>query len=178
MGQILNVTINGTPGEMFVGQVYDRKFGNGSDSIPFKFKVIAAKLLDDHLTVKYYGHGEFAPGTVNITALRSKPHIGTGEMIIEAPPIPCVYCGQGDQTHATCERAVQWTRSQYKYGHIPDDEPAFVIRARDTFALSAIRGWITVARAGKVSPGKIKGAEEHFEAVQRYQIKHGAKKPD
>ncbi len=70
-------------------------------------------------------------------------------------------------------------------GHRGDHEPniqlvepdPFCLRATDPFTLATIRSWICAAKAHGVSSIKIQRAEEHFNEISRWQIKHGTKLP-
>lgn len=60
-----------------------------------------------------------------------------------------------------------------------DDEPVFVLRAKDALAPSVVREWIYRAELNGVSRKKLAGAEELAQAMVEWAKAHGgAKLPD
>lgn len=55
---------------------------------------------------------------------------------------------------------------------IPDDEPVFIIRGKDLFALDIITLWVMLATAADVNVDKLRRAEQHLEAVEAFQAKY------
>jgi hypothetical protein len=60
---------------------------------------------------------------------------------------------------------------------IPYDEPCFVIRGQDKFAIQAIDLYITLVN-GTVSDEMISELERHRDEVRRWQHNHATKIPD
>jgi hypothetical protein len=56
--------------------------------------------------------------------------------------------------------------------HIPDDEPVFVLRARDFLAPGAISDWMDAARHREVASSKIKAAGKDLAAFAQFQLDH------
>lgn len=55
------------------------------------------------------------------------------------------------------------------WGNIPADEPVFIIRGKDKLAEEAIQAWLDSADAYGVNEEKISKAEEHLQAVLKFQ---------
>ena len=60
---------------------------------------------------------------------------------------------------------------------IPDDEPCFVIRGQDAFALRAIQAYIDLT-LDIVSPEVTRELRSHKERIAHWQIEHLSKLPD
>jgi hypothetical protein len=52
---------------------------------------------------------------------------------------------------------------------IPDDEPVFILRAKDELAPYVLGEWITNALEHGVNADKVEGAERHLEEFQAFQ---------
>jgi hypothetical protein len=89
---------------------------------------------------------------------------------------PREVCGYKNQHGISCGLS-----KGHKFDHEPCEqlvEPdPFCLRATDPFTLSAIRVWITAARAMKVPEAKLQRAEQHFHDIKRWQQLHGTKLP-
>jgi hypothetical protein len=59
-----------------------------------------------------------------------------------------------------------------------EDEPVFVIRAKDVCFQAAISRWLEVAQRHGVDGEKIAGAERILQRAQVWQSKNGTKIPD
>ena len=60
---------------------------------------------------------------------------------------------------------------------IPDDEPCFVVRGQDAFAIRAIQAYIELTL--DVVSGEVTGELlAHRERIRRWQADHGSKLPD
>lgn len=59
-----------------------------------------------------------------------------------------------------------------------EDEPIFVLRARDALAGAAIGEWIRAARRCGVSEAKIEDARLHLALMDRWAAANGTKVPD
>ena len=59
-----------------------------------------------------------------------------------------------------------------------DDEPIFVLVARDQNGPQGVRDWIDRARELGVLRSKIEEAEECAKAMEFWQLDHGSKVPD
>ena len=55
---------------------------------------------------------------------------------------------------------------------IPEDEPTFILAARDKLAPVAIRFWISMAADQGVNADKIRRATEHLDWIERFQSEH------
>ena len=55
------------------------------------------------------------------------------------------------------------------WGKIPDDEPAFTLRAQDKLSRDVVEFWIHQARAHNVAHEKIAAAVEHLDDIERWQ---------
>lgn len=55
---------------------------------------------------------------------------------------------------------------------IPDDEPVFIVRAKDKFSLDTIAGWITRARRASVNAAKINRALQKQDQVAEFWADH------
>lgn len=64
-------------------------------------------------------------------------------------------------------------------GHIPADEPVFLLRAGDMNAPGAVRNWAHMAWANGASrEGIVQTALDHADAMEAWQKEHGRKVPD
>ncbi len=59
-----------------------------------------------------------------------------------------------------------------------EDEPIFVLVARDKLAPMIVRGWVYRAREAGVPDGKIAEALELAHSMEAWQRDHGSKVPD
>ena len=55
-----------------------------------------------------------------------------------------------------------------------DDEPLFVLRAKDLLAPAVVRTWIAFARLHGCSDAKLAHASELVNAMLKWQVEHGA----
>ena len=55
------------------------------------------------------------------------------------------------------------------FAKIPDDEPAFILRAQDLTAPVLVRAWIDNAIAGGVNADKLERAEQHYADMIEFQ---------
>jgi len=67
---------------------------------------------------------------------------------------------------------------QYLQEKIGDDEPVFVLRAKDRVAPLAVSTWAGMASLAGARPNKIRGAMEQADAMSQWQLKNGDKIPD
>lgn len=58
------------------------------------------------------------------------------------------------------------------------EEPLFIIRGNDRFAIATIRFWIAAAEEAGVNPAKIAQAEKAIHNIIKWQAAHVAKTPD
>jgi hypothetical protein len=63
-------------------------------------------------------------------------------------------------------------------GEIADDEPVFVVRARDRAAPASVRAYASEAERLGASPRLVASARAHADAMEQYQAEHGSKIPD
>lgn len=63
-------------------------------------------------------------------------------------------------------------------GRCDDDEPVFVIVARDYLGADTVRDWCERAIAAHVAGGKVGGAVDIANAMDLWTTGHGAKVPD
>jgi len=61
---------------------------------------------------------------------------------------------------------------------IPDDEPVFVIRAKDAAAPATVRFWAQRAASLGADDATVAVALGHATAMEEYQARHGRKVPD
>lgn len=61
---------------------------------------------------------------------------------------------------------------------VAEDEPVFVLRARDVLAAPTVMFWVWLARLGGVSGSKRAGAVSLYHQMRAWQYKHGRRKPD
>jgi galactose mutarotase-like enzyme len=59
-----------------------------------------------------------------------------------------------------------------------DDEPLFVLRARDALCVETIQHWINAARHYGVSDAKLLDAAKHQQLILYWQAHNGCKIPD
>lgn len=71
-----------------------------------------------------------------------------------------------------------YNRIQDPAGLIPDEEPVFLIRAKDICALPALGAWARAAETVGASPEIIEKARNHMMLIHDWQIYHGVKVPD
>lgn len=64
-------------------------------------------------------------------------------------------------------------------GRSQDDEPVFVLTARDRIGAQAVRAWAHIAAAHDVDAGKVRGAFEVADRMDAWRGAHGGGKvPD
>jgi hypothetical protein len=61
---------------------------------------------------------------------------------------------------------------------IPDDEPVFVLRAKDAAAPDTMRAYARIAEASGADPALIALASSWADEMERWQIANGSKAPD
>ena len=61
---------------------------------------------------------------------------------------------------------------------IGDDEPVFLLRAKDKCAPQAVRDWANAANAAGASPNIVQAAFSQARAMDEWQEKHGNQVPD
>lgn len=61
---------------------------------------------------------------------------------------------------------------------IGDDEPVFVLRAKDALAPGIVRAWVEAAMDAGVSLEKVAEARNLAHLMERWQETHGSKTPD
>lgn len=71
-----------------------------------------------------------------------------------------------------------YNRIQDPAGKIAEDEPVFLLRAKDMFAPDVVRYWATVQRDAGGDPKLIELALAHANAMDRWQVENGSKLPD
>lgn len=71
-----------------------------------------------------------------------------------------------------------YNRIQDPAGLIPDDEPVFLIRAKDMLGPDIVEEWANQAEFIGVDPVMVQAAREHAKAMRLYQVQHGHKVPD
>ena len=59
-------------------------------------------------------------------------------------------------------------KAQAVLDRTPTDEPVFVLRAQDAFAIGLAAQWLTLAEASGVSEAKLKGARNDLELFGGY----------
>jgi hypothetical protein len=69
------------------------------------------------------------------------------------------------------QRTSVWNRTA-------EDEPVFVLVARDVLAPGLVAEWCRVAELAEVAPEKIADARRVEAAMRAWQDVHGAKRPD
>lgn len=58
------------------------------------------------------------------------------------------------------------------WSKVPEDEPTFILRAKDLLAPAVLQDWIESAQHSGVNPDKITHAQEHLEAFEAFQRLH------
>lgn len=71
-----------------------------------------------------------------------------------------------------------YDRIQDPAGLIPDDEPVFLLRAKDACAPATVLHWAAQAALRDAEPAIIDAATRQALLMSQWQIKHGAKVPD
>ena len=61
---------------------------------------------------------------------------------------------------------------------VAEDEPIFVLRAKDALAVGAIEEWMELAQEAAVSADKIAEADELCGLMEEWQRRNGSKLPD
>ena len=61
---------------------------------------------------------------------------------------------------------------------VAEDEPVFVLRAKDALAVGAIEEWMELAEEAAVSADKIAEADELCGLMEEWQRRNGSKLPD
>jgi len=61
---------------------------------------------------------------------------------------------------------------------IPEDEPVFLIRAKDILGPSAVQAWVNLARACRVDGAMVEAAEKQAQRMRDYQKQNGSQIPD
>lgn len=61
---------------------------------------------------------------------------------------------------------------------IPEDEPVFLIRAKDVSGPDVLQFWIQASIRAGVKPDMIELAQIHWERMVAWQKQHGCKVPD
>ncbi len=61
---------------------------------------------------------------------------------------------------------------------VADDEPIFVLRAKDQFSAVVVRLWVQLCEAAGSPPDKVDAAARCAEAMEVWQNKNGFKIPD
>lgn len=62
--------------------------------------------------------------------------------------------------------------------HIPDDEPVFVIRAKDICSAATVEMWALLAEQAGADPDMIESARKHAAVMRAYGQAHGWTVPD
>jgi hypothetical protein len=77
---------------------------------------------------------------------------------------------------------VKFNRKDYQAhirgANIPDDEPVFLLRAKDQTAPDVVRYWAMRAAAASAEPRMVKSALLHADEMEQWQRKHGSHVPD
>ena len=60
---------------------------------------------------------------------------------------------------------------QDQSGHIPENEPVFLIRAQDSLSVRTLAFWISQAEAEGVSQERIKPLKMHLQSFREWPIK-------
>ena len=84
--------------------------------------------------------------------------------------------GAGPMTKAEVLAAA--ARGEGPLGRSADEEPVFVLVARDVFAVAAVEDWIRSAAHAGVPDLKVHGARQVYAAMLAWRKAHGAKVPD
>ena len=71
-----------------------------------------------------------------------------------------------------------YDRIQDPTGAIPEDEPVFLLRAKDLASVSAVLAWADAAEEVGASPDMVKRAREWTAEMTRWRLANGAKIPD
>jgi hypothetical protein len=71
-----------------------------------------------------------------------------------------------------------YNRIQDPEGKIGEDEPVFLIRAKDLLAPVAMQFWADQAEKIGVQPIMVDMVRRHAELTKQWQTKNGCKKPD
>jgi hypothetical protein len=71
-----------------------------------------------------------------------------------------------------------YDRIQDPAGLIPDDEPVFLIRAKDAISPAVVNHWASLAQLAGASPVMVRAARRQADAMKDWQVKHGSKIPD
>ena len=74
-------------------------------------------------------------------------------------------------------------RSDYMHiqdntGKIKEDEPVFLLRAKDKLAPGTLRFWANMLEEAKGDPIAIAAARKHAEVMKQWQKENGSKFPD
>jgi hypothetical protein len=71
-----------------------------------------------------------------------------------------------------------YNRIQDPAGHIPADEPVFLIRGQDKCGPKAVELYAMLAHDAGASPELVTAAYEQSQAMSLWQLEHGSKVPD
>jgi hypothetical protein len=71
-----------------------------------------------------------------------------------------------------------YNRIQDPDGKIADDEPVFLIRAKDKVSAAAVRTWAELHKAAGGDPIISQIAYDHADLMEEWQSEHGSKSAD
>jgi hypothetical protein len=71
-----------------------------------------------------------------------------------------------------------YNRIQDPAGLIPEDEPVFLLRAKDVSAPFVVRHWATIAEQIGADPEIVASARMHARRMEAWQERYGFKPPD
>ena len=59
-----------------------------------------------------------------------------------------------------------------EWDKIPDDEPVFIVRAKDLLSCEIVKRWIDAALRCEVNPAKVNSAATRFREITAFQEQH------
>ena len=71
-----------------------------------------------------------------------------------------------------------YMRIQDPENKIADDEPVFLMRAKDDCMVYALEAWIHAAKMRNAKQDIVQSAENHLKLVRQWQQENGTKTPD
>ena len=71
-----------------------------------------------------------------------------------------------------------YNRIQDPAGLIPEDEPVFLIRAKDKVSAMTVEAWANFAEAAEADPEIVAHARRHANSMRAYQAMRGCQIPD
>lgn len=113
-----------------------------------------------------------------------------GEMILESPGRATlfqftkleVFCAtEGCPAFSNVVSLEKWSQRaphEQEVMNIPDDEPIFVLRAKDSLTMIPVYTWIELAEKNRVGEVKLNNAVNRAKEMEKFQNKNKTKLPD